>query len=214
MRLCLVGEKGGTGKSTLATSLAAMLATAGKDVLLVDSDTQLTASKWQAIRAENEALPRVSCVSVFGKGTAKELQNLAKRYDDLVIDTGGRDTFEMRAALTVCDLAVLPFQPSQFDLWTVEKMYEMLESASAYNPDIKVLAVINQAETNLTTTDYLAAQQFIKGYQGISLATEPLRKRVSFKRAGQAGMSVVEYERNPLKKSSMELKQLYMDIFG
>lgn len=214
MKLCVVGEKGGTGKTTLATSLAACLANAARDVLLVDSDTQLTASKWQAVRAENDQLPRVNCVSLFGKSLAKEVNNLGPRYQDIIIDTGGRDTYEMRAALTVCELAVLPFLPSQFDLWTVEKMHEMLENASALNPDLKVLAVVSKTETHHTTLDYLEAQAFLKDFQGITLASKPVRNRVAFKRAGQMGMNVIEYERNPLSKSSIELQQLYNDIFG
>lgn len=214
MRICVVGEKGGTGKSTIATGLSAELACAQSDVLLVDSDTQLTSSKWQAVRAENDKLPRVSCVSLFGKSMAKELQNLATRYEHLVVDTGGRDTYEMRAALTVCELAILPFQPSQFDLWTVEKVNEMLETASAVNPNLRVIAVISRAETNHSTQDYMAAQEFISGFPGITLATTPIRSRVAFKRAGQVGMSVIEYERDARSKSTMELRQLYNDIFG
>lgn len=214
MRLCVVGEKGGTGKTTIATNLAAMLACAGRDVLLVDADTQRTASKWQAIRSENESLPRVSCVQLLGRGLAGEVNAIAPRFQDVIIDTGGRDTVEMRAALIVSELAVLPFLPSQFDLWTVELMHAMLENASALNPELKVLSVVSKAETNLTTLDYLDAQAFLKDFPGIVPATRPIRNRVAFKRAGQSGMSVVEYERNPLSKSTVELQQLYNDIFA
>lgn len=213
MRICVVGEKGGTGKSTLATGLAAMRAAAKRDVLLVDADTQLTSNKWHGVRAENPDLPQLSCVSIFGRALPKEVNSIAPRYQDVVIDTGGRDTVEMRAALTVCELAVLPFQPSQFDLWTVDKMYEMLEQAGAINQELRVLAVITLSETNLTTTDYLKAQEFIREFPGMVLATTPIRKRVAFKRAGQVGMSVIEYERNPLAKASQEFQQLYRDIF-
>lgn len=214
MKLCVVGEKGGTGKTTIATGLAACRAAAGRDVLLIDADTQRTASKWQALRAENAALPRVNCVSLLGKGLAKEVLNLAPRYQDIIIDTAGRDTMEMRAALAVCEIAVLPFQPSQFDLWTAETMHEMLNTASALNPALSVLAVVSRAETNLTTVDYLEAQRFLKEFQGVTMATKPLRNRVAFKRACQLGMNVIEYENDPLLKSTIELRQLYHDIFG
>lgn len=213
MITCIVGEKGGTGKSTVATGLAAMLAANDRDTLLIDADTQLTTTKWQAIRAENPDLPQLACISLFGKTLAKEVRSLAPRYQDIIIDTGGRDTVEMRSALTVCDFAVLPFQPSQFDLWTVETMYTMLDQASAVNPDMKVMAVISQCETNLTTTDYLKAQEFIRDFPGMTLSTTPIRKRIAFKRAGQMGMNVIEFERNPLGKATLELKQLYQDIF-
>lgn len=214
MKICVVGEKGGTGKTTLSTGLAACLAGDGRDVLLVDADTQRTAMNWAAIRASNDELAQLSCVSVLGAGMAKEVRKLADRYEDLIIDTGGRDTLEMRAALTVSDVAILPFQPSQFDLWTVEKMYELLEATSVLNPELKVLAVMSRVETNATTVDYLDAQQFLKEYESIALATSPIRNRVAFKRASSLGMNVIEYENDALSKSSMELKQLYKDIFA
>ena len=62
------GEKGGTGKTTLATNLAALRAASGADVLLVDTDRQGSASFWAATRDENDALAAVPCVQVFGKG--------------------------------------------------------------------------------------------------------------------------------------------------
>lgn len=213
MIVCTIGEKGGTGKTTTATGLAACLANAGRDVLLVDSDTQLTASKWQATRTENEDLIQIGCVSLFGKSMPKELKNLESRYQDIVIDTGGRDTYEMRAALTVCDWAVIPFTPGQFDLWTVERMHDMLEAAEAINPKLRALALISKTETNPSVTDHEEARKFIAGFQSMTLATVPIRNRIAFKRAGQMGMSVIEYEKDKNSKSCEELQQLYNDIY-
>ena len=44
------GEKGGTGKTTLATNIAAELAIKNKDVLLIDTDRQESASSWCYVR--------------------------------------------------------------------------------------------------------------------------------------------------------------------
>ena len=46
MIVLIGGEKGGTGKTTIATNLAALRAMAGRDVLLVDTDPQGSASYW------------------------------------------------------------------------------------------------------------------------------------------------------------------------
>ena len=58
MIILVGGEKGGTGKTTLATNLAQMRASAGKDVLLIDSDKQESASSWAGQRHSDSV---VSC---------------------------------------------------------------------------------------------------------------------------------------------------------
>lgn len=211
--IAVVGEKGGTGKSVLATNLAAMRAAAGYDVLLVDTDPQGSASGWQAVRNDNPALARVSCIQKFGKTVNAEVRDLANRYQDIIIDAGGRDSVEMRSALLAVELAILPFQPAQFDLWTVSKMHELLEQASAFNASLRALAVINQAETNHSTTDYQDAQELISDYPGIELLEHPIRKRVAFKRAAAAGMSVAEYDPTPYAKAADEITKLYRAVF-
>ena len=60
MVILIGGEKGGTGKTTLATNLAALRAQSGKDVLLLDTDVQASASYWAQIRDERDITPRVS----------------------------------------------------------------------------------------------------------------------------------------------------------
>ena len=53
MSIILIGgEKGGTGKTTLAVNLAALRASQGRDVLLIDTDIQASASYWAQSRDE------------------------------------------------------------------------------------------------------------------------------------------------------------------
>ena len=146
------GEKGGTGKTTLATNLAALRAAAGRDVLLVDTDRQGSASFWGAVRdeaaGEGAALAAVPCVQVFGKGVARQLADLAGRYDDVVVDAGGRDSVELRSAMVGAERLYVPVQASQFDVWTLEQMDELVSQAQAINPDLEAGVVINRASTH------------------------------------------------------------------
>ncbi len=71
------GEKGGTGKTTLATNMAAMLALQGKDVLLLDTDRQGTASFGATVREDTKIEPRIACVQKIGKGLASQVRDMA-----------------------------------------------------------------------------------------------------------------------------------------
>ena len=129
MILLLGGEKGGTGKTTIATNLAALRAAAGYDVLLIDTDRQGTAAAWCQVRAEDPRLPRIACVQLFGKNVQTGLRDLAGRYREVIIDAGGRDAVELRSALVGADCVYIPIQPSQYDVWTLEHMQELVVTA-------------------------------------------------------------------------------------
>ena len=101
------GEKGGTGKTTLAVNLAAYRTGEGYEVLIVDTDRQGSASFWAQTRAENEKKGHIPCVQKFGKNLPKDVMSLASKYEDIIIDAGGRDSMELRYGLdTVLRLRV------------------------------------------------------------------------------------------------------------
>ena len=142
------GEKGGVGKTTVAANLAAMRARTGQDVLLLDADRQGSANLWASIREEEGVMPQVPCVQKRGKGLAANIRDLATRYSDLIIDAGGQDSVELRAALTVAHLAVFPIQPSLFDAATLETLSTLVNQAQGFNPELVAGIVINRASTN------------------------------------------------------------------
>ena len=78
MVILIGGEKGGTGKTTIATNLAALRALAWHDVLLVDTDSQGSASYWASSRDEAGIKPRVACIQKFGKGLQGEVRPPSK----------------------------------------------------------------------------------------------------------------------------------------
>jgi chromosome partitioning protein len=81
-------------KSTLASNLAVLAARDGKDVLLVDGDSQETTMTWAAARGdrENVSTDRVTTVALVGKGVREELRRLKPKYEIIIIDAGARDT--------------------------------------------------------------------------------------------------------------------------
>ncbi|WP_458774006.1 AAA family ATPase [Desulforhopalus sp. 52FAK] len=215
MAIVLIGgEKGGTGKTTLATNLAAILAQNGKDVLLLDTDRQGTASFWAAVREEAEVEPRIASVQKFGKGLPTQVQDLATRYDEVIIDAGGRDSMELRYALGVCDRAYVPVQPFQFDIWTIRQMDELVSMAKGFNPGLKASIVLNRVSTNPSVREDKETREFFdgEGFEHLSIAEPILHERIAFRKSARDGLSVTEWKAD--RKASSEMDQLFKEIYS
>ena len=209
----LGGEKGGTGKTTLAVNLAALLVRDGRDVLLVDTDRQGSASFWAQVRDEMNGVTRVPCVQKFGKGLPKDILDLAGRYDEIVIDAGGRDSLELRYSLGVASRIYTPIQPTQFDLNTLAQMNSLVEQAQALNPSLEAFVILNRASTNPAVLDAQEAQELVLEFQYLDLVKTTIRERVAFQRSVREGLSVVEVA-TPDAKAVREMEELYQAIYG
>lgn len=208
------GEKGGTGKTTLATNIAAMLAKSGRDVLLLDTDRQGTASLWATVREEDEVEPRVPCVQKFGKGLPAQVRDLAKRYEEIVIDAGGRDSLELRYALGVADRVYIPVQPFQFDIWTIQQMDALVEMARTINEHLNAYLVLNRVSTNPVVREDRDAREFVsqEKFSNLTLLQATVRDRISFRKSARDGLSVVEHRLD--RKAATEMNELYEAIYG
>ncbi len=85
-------------------------------------------------------------VSLYGSAVRSQVRLLAPKYDDVVIDVGGRDTGSLRAALTVSDMLLVPVQPRTFDVWALDQSAALVKEAREINPDLKALAFLNGAD--------------------------------------------------------------------
>ena len=207
------GEKGGVGKTTLAVNLAAMRRRAGHDVLLIDADKQASANLWAGIRQEETRDAPVPCVQKRGKGLAAAIRDLATRYEDIVIDAGGQDSVELRAALTIADLALFPIQPSLFDAATLETLAELVAQAQAFNTALVAAVVINRASTNPRVTEAAEAKELIAEYRDLHLLDVLIRDRIIFRKAARNGLCVGESKEHD-QAAEAELHALYQEVFG
>ena len=213
MIILIGGEKGGTGKTTIATNLAAMRALAGRDVLLIDTDPQGSANYWAQSRDEENITPRVACVQKFGKGLPKEVQDLAHRYQDIIIDAGGRDSVELRSALVVTERLFVPIQPSQFDIWTLNQMEELVETAKAFNPDLIAKVLISRSSTNPSVHESDDTGKLLDDFDNLDLSDTTIRDRIAYRKAAKDGLAVIELKpKDP--KAVKEMEALYKEVFG
>ncbi|HLP81261.1 MAG TPA: AAA family ATPase [Nitrosomonas sp.] len=214
MILVCGGIKGGVGKTTLATNIAVMRTAEGKDVLLVDADDQGTASDFTAIR--NETLESrggagYTSIKLHGAAVRSEVLRMSKKYDDIVIDVGGRDTAGQRAALSVADIYVVPFLPGSFDVWTLDNVASLVEEARAFNQNIKAVCVINRADAK--GSDNAEAASIAKEIPGLDFVDAPLGNRKAFRSAAAQGLAVIEVKPADSKAIS-EIKKLVRYLFN
>lgn len=210
-------EKGGTGKTSLATNIAVMRAKQGRDVLLLDTDKQATSSKWAALREEEAVLPSVFSVQKFGKGIPALLQDLQNRYEDIIIDSGGRDNPELRYALAVAEKVFIPIQPSDFDTWTIRDMERLVEMAKSFNPDLAAHIVISRASTHPMSREAEGTREDILGekLEHLAIANSVIYERVAYRKAGRSGKVVVELiSKDRDEKAILEIEALYKEVFG
>jgi chromosome partitioning protein len=189
----------------MATNMAAMLTLQERDVLLLDTDRPGTASFWATVREDTEIEPRIACVQKFGKGLASQVRNLADRYDEIVIDAGGRDSMELRYSLGVSDRAYIPVQPFQFDIWTIRQMDDLVEIAQGLNENLQAFIVLNRVSTNPAVREDQETRDFLKeeDFQNLALVNAILRDRIAFRKSGRDGLSVVKWKQD--KKAAKEM---------
>jgi chromosome partitioning protein len=211
MIVTIGGIKGGSGKTTVATNLAVIRAREGRDILLVDADDQETASDFTVLRNERlEGGAGYTSIKLTGSAVRTETRRLTDKYDDIVIDTGGRDTTSQRAALTISDVLLVPFVPRSFDVWTLEKVSSLIGEMRAANPDLVAYAFINRADPR--GQDNADAEAVIAETPELTLVPTALGARKAFGNAAAAGLSVVEL-RPEDPKASEEMMILYRYLF-
>lgn len=209
MSIILIGAiKGGAGKSTLATNIAAMLAKNGKDVILVDADRQGTTSNWSQDRADSTAM-HIESVSKFDN-IKLALRDLSKRYDFVVVDSQGRDSVELRTGLLSADLCIIPCRPSQADLDTIPLIDNLVSNAREINEALRVYCVLTQSPTNPSITEIQQAREFLLEFgEEMTLLETIIFERKVYRDALAQGLGVCEMDN---EKATLEMVGIFSEV--
>jgi chromosome partitioning protein len=216
MIVLIANEKGGVGKTTISVNLAAMCQLAGKEVLLVDTDKQESASTWSAMRYENDVWPKITCVSKTGK-VGFDLIDLGKKYDVVIVDAGGRDSLEMRQAIAVCGICIIPVKPAQFDVWSLSRMASLIRDVSErVERNINAFAFINGASPHPGVRETTEVKEALKDYADVFPALESvITERIAFRKASRDGQGVMELLSSQAdSKANLEMMALYKEVFN
>lgn len=213
MIIAVGNTKGGVGKTTLAVQIAIARALAGREVWLIDGDRQGTATAAIAARAEAEKQPGIACAQYSDGPTLRgQVQQQVGKWDDIIIDVGGRDSTALRAALVLADVLLVPFAPRSYDVWALEDMAGLVDEARSVRDGLKAYAVMNQADPGEHSTDNADAAAAVADVsQFIYLAT-PIRRRKAFSNASGAGLAVSELSPKDAKATA-EIMALVNAVF-
>lgn len=150
--ITVANQKGGSGKTTLTMTVAGALAARGKRVLVVDADSQGTATQWAGAAAETAPFPATVIGLANAKGRLHQLvKPLVNDYDYVVIDCPPSvEEQASQSALLVSDVCLIPLQPTPADLWATVGVIELVAKARLINPKLRAIGVPNRvASTNL-----------------------------------------------------------------
>jgi len=202
--IALVGNKGGAGKTTLSVNLAAGLAKQ-TSAIVVDADPQGSAIQWNAFTNLSTAISVIEARSDLNI----QLNELSQDYDYIVVDCPPSvQASQTIKVLEICDLALIPVQPSPVDLWATVHTEKAVQHARLSNANLRALLVINQLETR-TTLSRLVRDALSE--IGLPVAKAALRRRAIFRNSALEGKNVFEMGRRGID-AAREIDELIDEV--
>ncbi len=192
LRILVVNGKGGCGKTTIATNLAAAYARVGYCVALTDHDAQASSSHW--LEQRPAPLPSIHLIAAHRRTamytTRAFQQRLPNDVERIVIDTpsavGDRD---LEVLLRRIDVILVPLLPSSIDIRAGARFIAQLLAHRSYRAHpVPIGAIANRVRQNTTTHTKL--MQFLQSLDVPTIAT--FRDSTLYTRLADAGTGIFD----------------------
>jgi chromosome partitioning protein len=194
--LAVVSQKGGVGKTTLATALAVEAGRAGQRAVVVDLDPQASASFWRDTRAAEE--PAITAVPAAR--LSHVLAAAAEAGVDLaVVDTPPFSKDIAYEAAERADFVLIPTRPAVLDVMAMSRTLELVRHYGRAHAVVLTFCPPSGREVEDTVA--------VIAELGATLAPVRIGNRVAFSRAQQSGRAAQEIEEGG--KAAREIKDLY-----
>lgn len=200
--IAIVGQKGGTGKTTLTENISVAATLAGENVAVIDLDPQATATNWRD-RRKSDAPAVVSCQIARLRSVLDTAK--ANGVSFVIIDSPGHNAEATIAAAKAADLVLIPSQPIIKDIETLPAVRELLHIAG----DKPAVVIVNNAP--IQGRRHIDARATVED-MGFAVCPVVIFHRAGFYDSPIGGITPQEYE--PEGKAAAEIKQLYKFVCG
>ena len=201
--IAVLNQKGGSGKTTIATHLARSLQLDGDSVLLVDSDPQGSARDWAAVREEQP----VTVVGIDRPTIERDLKHIARK-DFVVIDGAPQAADLAVSALKAADFVLIPVQPSPYDIWATAELVDLVKQRIELTDGrLQAAFVVSRAIKGTRIGGEVA--EALAGYD-LPVLEARITQRVSYPGTASAGTTVLDAD--PAGDAAAEVRALSAEL--
>ncbi|MBU2851641.1 ParA family partition ATPase [Acidithiobacillus ferrivorans] len=201
--IAVLNQKGGSGKTTIATHLARALQIDGADVLLVDSDPQGSARDWAAVREDQP----LTVVGIDRPTIERDIKNIARK-DFVVIDGAPQAADLAVSAIKAASFVLIPVQPSPYDIWAAADLVELVKQRiEVTDGKLQAAFVVSRAIKGTRIGSEVA--EALAGY-GLPVLESRITQRVSYPSTAAAGTTVMDTE--PAGDAAAEVRALAAEL--
>lgn len=200
--ITIAQQKGGAGKSTLASHLSVAFAKFGAKVALIDTDPQHTIASWNEIRQKNKSDHKfvIEITNSNGWKISNEIAKL-RGFDVIVVDSPPHMETETKSVIRAANLVIIPCQPSPNDLWATSSTIEIIKKEGK-----EMILVLNRCSHHSKLLK-LVESKFPK-----EMVRYRLSNRVAYASAMLSGLTVIETE--PNSTATIEILKVAEEIYN
>lgn len=203
MKVAIVNQKGGTGKTTMAINLAMGTASTRKKTALIDADEQGSILQFYG---DNNI--KNLTVTSGGEDVRQTIIKLAEEHQFVFIDTAPHDSDTMFLVMATVDLIIIPIQPSPYDLHSSEKVVEILREIDEKYGNTPCYFLLNRVKSRTILSR--ETPKYITDTLELPVFRTKIHEYEIYKQAPLTGKSVLTVA--PKHKASLELKKLLKEM--
>lgn len=190
-RIIILNPKGGSGKTTIATNLAASCAAAGSHPALMDLDPQGSSMRWLGKRSSEQ--PAIHAIAAFERSatvTRSWQLRVPHECDTVIVDTpAALDPQRLPEITRGADAILVPVMPSDIDIHAAARcIADLLLVAKIRRSEGRLGVIANRVRSNTLISQSL--MRFLGSLDIPLVAT--LRDTQNYVRSAQTGVGICE----------------------